>query len=343
MLGGRALEALRRMGIAAMARLIWAPLEGADVVVANLEAPITQESQVREEKRYNLKTTREVLDLFDRRFVLGLANNHILDYGERGLLDTIEALDEFGIPHAGAGRNLDEARRPAFVHVRGVSLGVLTAADVRFQAASERSAGVFPARAELLRESIRDLCRKADEVVVSIHAGIEFVPVPSPTQLQLADMCLEEGVRVVSFHHTHCTSGFKQTEKGLVFFGTGNYVFPNNLGAHFAGWNRSAAWKIELPASPQEAPRVFVEPAVLNQDGLPEQVSGFEAQSILQRIQRDSDRLSAGESLRLWRLSEMAKPEYLRLNAIHYVDIARRHGPLRMLQTLWRGVKAQLR
>ena len=343
MLGGRALEALHRMGVAAMARLIWAPLEGANLVVANLEVPITEAGPVREDKRYNFRTSPEILGLFDGRFVLGLANNHILDYGERGLVETIESLDECGIPHAGAGRNLKEAGQPALVDVDGLRLAVLSAADARWQAASEASAGVFPARPGLLRERVRDAQAYADEVVVSIHAGIEFVPVPSPMQLKLADMCLEEGVRVVSFHHSHCIGGVQRERRGVVFFATGNYVFPKALRAPYPAWSRGAAWRVDLPTSRQDMPRVEVRPVLLNQDGLPEETTVEQAEEILRTVERQSRRLQRRENLAWWRLSQMARPEYLRLNLVNYADIAQRQGIRRMLQAIWSGAQAQLR
>lgn len=77
MIGNQTLAALAPNGIQAKADQIWQPLEGTDIVVANIEAPITNRVNIRENKRYNLKTGSEILDLFDSRFVLGLANNHI--------------------------------------------------------------------------------------------------------------------------------------------------------------------------------------------------------------------------------------------------------------------------
>lgn len=343
MLGGRALEALRRMGAEAMARLIWEPVGEAEVIVANLEAPITEVNQVRENKRYNLSATKEILDLFNERFVVGLANNHILDYGEKGLLETLDALNERGIVHTGAGRDLDEARRPAIKRVGDLNLAVFAAADSRWQAATEMSAGVFPAREELLRESLQDIAPQVDEVVVSIHAGTEFISVPSPAQLRLAEQCLEEGARVVSFHHAHCLGGVERAEKGIVLYGTGNYVFPNSLGVPFSEWDKGAVWRITLPESCNGISRLEIVPVLLNGEGLPESASGKQAEEILAKVEKHSRRLQGRFSLSMWRLSEMLRPQYLRLNAVHYADIVRRQGALGMMRALWQGVQTQLR
>src|SRR3990172_16311 len=58
-----------------------------------------------------------------------LANNHILDYREQGLLDTLRALDERGIKHAGAGPNLAGAREPAWLEAEGKRIAVFSATD----------------------------------------------------------------------------------------------------------------------------------------------------------------------------------------------------------------------
>lgn len=342
MLAGRPADVMRQMGIRAMAEKIWSPLRGADLILANLEIPITEGENIREDKRYNFRATPEVLGLFDDRFVISLANNHMLDYGERGLLDTIEALKRRNIPYAGAGRNLDEARRPVITEVAGIKIGILSAADPRFQAATRTTCGTFPAHPALMKESIQELRRTADITLVSIHAGTEFLPVPSPFQLRIAELCLAEGVRVVNFHHAHCVSGFMREERGVVFFGTGNYVFPYNLPKGFISWKQSAAWHVTLTPSGQ-VEKVDIRPVFLDDDGLPGPPSETQSQRILRKISRYSDYITRENYLRWWRFLELLRPFYLRINLIHYADIVRRKGLLSMLKTVAGGVKAQLR
>jgi poly-gamma-glutamate synthesis protein (capsule biosynthesis protein) len=85
------------------------------LAVANLEAPVVSQVTPREDKRYTFCTYVSAFDLFGPRSVLSQANNHIMDYGEKGLVETIAALNAKGIAHAGAGRNPGEARRPALI------------------------------------------------------------------------------------------------------------------------------------------------------------------------------------------------------------------------------------
>lgn len=342
MIINQALDALRQIGAESIASRIWAPLDGVDVALANLEAPITNSPHVRENKRYNRKTSAEILNLFDRRFILSLANNHMMDYGERGLSDTIEALDSRNLLHAGAGRNLNEARAPVVTNIAGFKLGVLCAADPRFQAATKTSPGTFPARPELLKESIQEIRQRAELIVVSIHAGTEFLSVPSPNQLRLAELCLREGVRVVSFHHAHCVSGIMQDERGVVLLGTGNYVFPYAIPRGFKPWKESAAWRVTLTAPGREIEHLEVQPVILDDNGLPARAPEIQSRRILSRIKRYSDRIQQRKYLEWWRLLEMLRPGYLWLNIVHHADICRRQGVWSVLQSVARGVRAQL-
>ncbi len=336
---GTALDAVYHTGT----EQVWPGIEGADAVVMNLECPLTDAPQAHQNKRYSFRCTRDVLDVFDRRFVFGLANNHIFDYGERGLLETIEALDTRNFLHAGAGRNLEEAARPVMLDCAGVRLGVLCAADPRYHAATNTSAGTFPADSGILRESIRALRESADITVVSIHSGQEFLPVPSPRQQQLSELCLEEGARIVAFHHAHCISGIRRDRRGVVFFGTGNYIFPRgDTPRRYVFWHESAVWQVTLNVRTRQIEKTAVLPVVLDDGGLPHAAPERAARKILDRVSRYSDRICASGRLGWWRLREMARPVYLWMNLVNYIDIARRNGIRATLRALAGGIAAQL-
>src|SRR6516162_6150752 len=107
--------------------------ESSDLVVANHEGPLTLLDRPATKldtgrKRYWYRGDPESAHALVESGVriVSLANNHILDFGERGLLDTIEALDAAGIAHCGAGANRAEARRPAVVEVNGLKIGFLS-------------------------------------------------------------------------------------------------------------------------------------------------------------------------------------------------------------------------
>ena len=162
-----------------------------------------------------------------------------MDYGDEGLAETIAALNARGIVYAGAGRNLQEASKPALIDVEGVRVAVLCCADSRFQAATDYRAGTCPANIELVETSVRKLRSTADVVMLSVHMGIEFFPVPSMRQLELADVCARAGVSVLQFHHAHMISGVQNIGECAVLFGTGNFIFPYPLVVvHRRAWHK---------------------------------------------------------------------------------------------------------
>ena len=319
---------------------IWKPLEGVDAILLNLETPITSSTEAHRNKRYCFRSSTGVLDLFDHRFVFGLANNHIFDYGEKGLLDTIDALDTRHFPHAGAGRNLDSAGAVE-IKISGAHLGIVCAADARYQSATRTSAGTFPAIPGLLREAVADLRRRGAIAIVSIHSGQEFLPAPSPQQRFLADLCMEEGARVVSFHHAHCVSGWRQDSQGIVLFGTGNYLFPpGDTPSCYSDFRKSAAWRITMDPLQPGSERLEIRPILMDRNGLPCEATKMDAVEILRRIARYSDRIRSSR-LGWWRAREMVRPVYLWMNAVNYADIARRNGLRVLVRLLIEGIRAQ--
>jgi poly-gamma-glutamate synthesis protein (capsule biosynthesis protein) len=94
-----------------------------DAVIANLESPITASDQRsrRDWKFFHFKADPNAVRILTAGNVriVNLANNHILDYGDRGLLDTLQALDRAGIGHTGAGPSRAESgSRPDIRHSR---------------------------------------------------------------------------------------------------------------------------------------------------------------------------------------------------------------------------------
>ncbi len=212
-------------------------LRSADAVFANLECAITTH------RRRWSKTPKvfyfradpaavEVLRAGNIRYV-SLANNHILDYDVPGLFDTLRYLDEAGIAHAGAGRNLAEAEAPALVEVAGVRVGVLSATDNEPPfAAGQDSPGtnyleIRPDPETLSR--VEGWVRRAREagaqlVVLSLHWGPNMVLSPSPAFRAFAREVVRRGVDLVHGHSAHVFQGVERLDGRLVLYDTGDFL-----------------------------------------------------------------------------------------------------------------------
>lgn len=325
---------------AGLAHALWQPLANASLIVANLEAPVTDRVNPLEDKPYLHKTSAATLTVFDDRFVLSLANNHIMDFGAAGLADTLAALDAAGIRHAGAGLTLAQASAPCRLAVDGVDVAVLCAADPRFHPATQSTPGTFPAHRELLTEAVRAAASDGAIVVVSLHMGLEHVSVPSPTQVALAETCLMAGATTVQFHHSHCQAGAAANERGVALFGTGNYIWskPTKL----ASSRHTACWCIRLDRDSRRVVAIGATPAFIDAHGLPIPLEERAAQRQLNHLQMCCETPLSGWHRGWLQQQAMLRPGFVYMNAHNYAAVLRKRGPRHTLGLMARGVRAQL-
>ena len=105
-------------------------LKSTDINIVNLEAAITSHTK-RAVKTFNFKTDPEHVEVLKTAEIhaVNLANNHVLDFGIPGLLDTLLVLSAAGISYAGAGKNEAEARQPAILTARDIRIALLGLTD----------------------------------------------------------------------------------------------------------------------------------------------------------------------------------------------------------------------
>jgi len=103
-------------------------LKGADLALANLEGPITVRGTAAKAKRFTFRTPPSRVAMLSRAGLdgFGLANNHIMDFGEAGLADTLASLAKGGLCAAGAGRDAVAARRAAWFSAGGIPVALLS-------------------------------------------------------------------------------------------------------------------------------------------------------------------------------------------------------------------------
>jgi len=147
-----------------------------------------------------------------------LANNHALDFGDNGLLDTIRYLDEAGIRHVGAGCDLGDARAPVVLETRGLRTAVLGVTDhpADYAAVPDRPGVAFAdlrrGVPEWLTESIGAV--DADAVVVTPHWGPNMAAGPLPYVRAAARALVGAGATLIAGHSAHV---FHAVEDRIVY------------------------------------------------------------------------------------------------------------------------------
>lgn len=210
-----------------------------DLNFANLECPITQGGEPAD-KKYVFRAppyTAEVLRLGGFNLV-SLANNHVLDYGPEGLVDTISTLEEMGIAHAGAGPNEGEARQGTMLEVNGLAVGFLAytlPAPYWQYAAWAASTGqpgtVFYRDQEAMLADVARIREQADIVIVSMHWGNEYTHGVTAEQREVGRLLVDNGADLVLGHHPHAPQGIELYRDKPIVYSLGNFLFyPFDMG-----------------------------------------------------------------------------------------------------------------
>ena len=168
--------------------------------------------------------------------VCALANNHVLDYGRAGLLETLETLETAGVKTAGAGRTLDEARRPATVGRADGGRVVIIASGAESSgippgwAATEHRPGVdllpdlSDATADEIGRRVERMKRPLDVTVASVHWGENWGYDVPPEHVRFARRLIDAGLDIVHGHSSHHPRPIELYRQRLVLYGCGDFI-----------------------------------------------------------------------------------------------------------------------
>ena len=220
------------------------------ITLANLEGPIIDEKkEFIPSKKAGPNIFNSHLPEVNSRFIFSLANNHIMDYGEKGLINTINILDKRGFMHVGAGKNELEARKPIIIEEDGNKIGIIGCCEAQFGLALRNSAGAAEFGPWIYR-AIRNLRKRVHAVIVSVHAGVEDSPWPYPFIRELYHSFIDAGASVVHGHHAHIPQGYEVYGDGVIFYGLGNFAVDPCRWSKYPNGMWSLAAEIDFGSKP---------------------------------------------------------------------------------------------
>jgi Bacterial capsule synthesis protein PGA_cap len=186
--------------------------------------------------------------------VLTFASNHLLDLGPDVLMETLGVLRDLGFVVVGAGANIEEARRPAFIERSGVTFGFLAYCSVlrpNYEA-GPTSAGAAPMRAHThyyqvdwkpatapkivtfpfrddlaaLVDDVRRAKARCDFLTVSMHWGLNGVTGTIPEyEIDVAHAAIDAGADVIHGSGPHRLKGIEVYKGRPIFYSLGNFCF----------------------------------------------------------------------------------------------------------------------
>ncbi len=209
-------------------------MRSADVFMLNNEFPFSARGTPTEGKTFTFRANPDNVEMYELLGVdiVSLANNHAYDYGEEALLDTFDTLERAGIPYVGAGRDIDEARKPVYFVANGIKIAVVSATQIERNAvpdtreATAASAGVLRCMdPSALLEVIAEAKASSDFVILYIHWGTESQAETDWLQDKQAPIYAQAGVDLIIGDHPHCLQKL-DVESGVpVVYSLGNYWF----------------------------------------------------------------------------------------------------------------------
>lgn len=209
-------------------------MRSADVFMLNNEFPFSTRGTPTEGKTFTFRANPANVDMYELLGVdiVSLANNHAYDFGEEALLDTFTTLENAGIPYVGAGRNIEEARKPVYFVANGIKIAVVSATQIERNAvpdtkeATTTNAGVLrcmdPAA---LLEVIAEAKENSDFVILYIHWGTESQAETDWLQDKQAPIYAQAGVDLIIGDHPHCLQKLDSESGVPVVYSLGNYWF----------------------------------------------------------------------------------------------------------------------
>lgn len=224
-------------------------LSSSDAAICNFEAPI--EVDVPPCKKSGPSLSQSPLSpsfLVSNGFnVILLANNHMMDYGERGLVDTCNSFGQSLL--VGAGTQ-EEAYSARILEVNGYRIGFLSAVQHEFGVIDDENKqlmGVAWISHPCIKDIISSIRKDVDYLFVSPHAGVEFIDAPLPEWRCLYKRMIDWGADAIIGSHPHVPQGWEIYNNKYIFYSLGNFYFDILSGNNY--WNKSLMVELKIDDS----------------------------------------------------------------------------------------------
>lgn len=224
-------------------------LSKADFNVVNFEAPIKTALFP------NLKSGPSIQQnasapqwLKEKGFnVFSLANNHIMDFGEKAARETEATLGHEKCVGIGVGK---EAYKPLLLEREGVKVAILALAELQFGMVHDsftqaNDYGCAWINHPCVNRLVRETKKKVDFLIIVAHAGLEGVDIPLPEWRERYRELIDEGCDAVIGGHTHTAQGYEIYHGKPIFYSLGNFCFQDNLDGE-ESWNIGECVSLKL-------------------------------------------------------------------------------------------------
>lgn len=206
-------------------------IKSQDYCVCNFEAPVENSGLKYPKAGPSIFQNKETIEIlkeagFD---LLLLANNHMYDYGETGLLDTIKLAKTLNLDIVGAGENFKKTYKPLVKEINGLNICFINACEAQFGVLDDinlnQSSGYAWINHSIIDQLILEYKNKVDKIIICAHAGLENYSIPLiQWKKRYRDLC-DLGADCIVASHPHVPQGYEVYNNKPIFFSLGNFYF----------------------------------------------------------------------------------------------------------------------
>lgn len=302
----------------------------ADRVIVNLECAVTDCEQGITKIGPCLKGPVNTVKTLKKAGVTDctLSNNHIFDFGRKGLADTLAQLEESGVNYTGIGETYEASRKNLILEGEGFSVAIVNVCEHEYSYATDDRVGARPFDEFETMEDIRRAKRQDKYVVVVYHGGKEQCRYPSPRLRKACREMVRCGADVVLCQHSHIIGCYEEFEGGHILYGQGNFHFVGTMPDE--SWNEGLVVELTLDGVGFDVRYI---PVAAHAGGIRLMDAERSAETLAQLAQRNEE-LADGRWKQRWgefcqsveaayqrvRRGEMKTPERAQQMFAHYLD-----------------------
>jgi len=237
----------------------------------------------------------------------GLANNHMFDFGSKGMMDTLKAIEDAGMCWTGAGMNEEDSRKPLIIPVGQRKLALIAVSEHEYNYALEDQMGATPFDPFHTLVDIKAAKEKYDYVIVTYHGGKEHCRYPSPRLLRACRAMAEMGADAVFCQHSHIIGCMEKYKDSVIVYGQGNFHFVKYLDNET--WNQGLMAQLDFDEETGKFDMKLI-PVIAENTGI-RLADEAEAEVILCQMRERDQKLLDGSWVDGWReFCESVRPGY---------------------------------
>src|SRR3989344_75533 len=262
-----------------------------NIAFGNLECPLSDSTVRLREGLVFRCLVEDATGLKSAGFdILGTTNNHSFDQGRNALDFTVDYLQNvWGILPVGTGQNFDEAHTPQIIERNGIRFAFLaysySARNDGGNTADQQIATISDLNQ--LKIDIQQAKDRSEVIIVSMHAGIEYVRDPNQEQTDFAHAAIDAGADIVIGHHPHWIQTIEVYKEKPIFYSLGNFIFDQSWSV-----DTTEGLAVRFTFRGKELRQAELLPIIIENNCCPRPATETETQNILKKINATSSVIS---------------------------------------------------